>query len=218
MRRSLRLLASVATRSTYEAGHPTGLTGLYTHKSPRSTLLYLYSTTLDRLKEFPEGSVYRASTEALTKHRMNIIESVKPAGLTEWQQRVSQLCDKYPEAVRRIKTLEGTSQDDFNIIYYEPAPEQQWRSEDDRVNAEYKRRPQPEGPREFSEVSDRGRELARDTVKEEASRIHIEAEPALTMEQIGEVEQRIGAGLIEEIIKVAEGEKELAGTLREAQV
>ena len=70
----------------------------------------------------------------------------------------------------------------------------------------------------YNEVADRGPQLARDVVAEEASRIHIEAEPSLTMEQIGEVEQAIGAGLIEEVIQVAEGELELAAKMGEWKV
>ncbi|KAG9622147.1 hypothetical protein KCU64_g20939, partial [Aureobasidium melanogenum] len=66
MRASSRLLAQASRFLT--PGAPTGLTGVLTHAAPRSTLLYLYNSTLDKLKQFPEHSVYRQSTEALTKH------------------------------------------------------------------------------------------------------------------------------------------------------
>ena len=214
MRPALRLFAAV---SKYEPGLPTGLTGLLTHNSPRSTLLYLYSATLDRLQQMPEHSVYRKSTEALTKHRMRIVESTKPPGLAEWQQRVAPLVDAHPDAFRRVKALAG-AKEDYNIVYREPEPEAQFRDEDEKVNVAYKSRPQPEGPVFDYEVADRGPQLARDMVAEEASRIHIEAEPSMTMEQIGEVEQAIGAGLIEEVIQVAEGELELAGKMGEWKV
>lgn len=217
MRPALRLLASVTKSSAYEPGLPTGITGLLTHKSPRSTLLYLYSSTLDKLKEFPESSVYRQSTEALTRHRMSIVESIQPAGLSEWQNRVSKLVDQHPQAFKRIPVTTG-SKSDFNIVYHAPDPVLTWRTEDQRVNAAYKAKPQAEGPQEFEDVKDRGKELARDMVAEEASLIQIEPEPQLSLEQVGEVEQRIGAGLIEEVIAVARGEKELATVMMENEV
>ena len=98
MRNTLRLLAAVKPGRYLEAGNPTGLTGLFTHPAPRSTLLYLYGATLDKLKAFPDHSVYRQSTEALIKHRMNIIESIKPEGYDEWAKKAAEKLEKYPEA------------------------------------------------------------------------------------------------------------------------
>lgn len=58
------------------SGYPTGLTGLYQHPNPRPALIALYNHTLDFLKtEFPANSVYRQSVEALTKNRLQIVES-----------------------------------------------------------------------------------------------------------------------------------------------
>jgi NADH dehydrogenase (ubiquinone) 1 alpha subcomplex subunit 5 len=73
MRASARLLTRYL-----EAGRPTGLTGLLTHPAPRAALLSIYGTTLDKLKAIPETSVYRQSVEALTKHRMAIVEGMVP--------------------------------------------------------------------------------------------------------------------------------------------
>ncbi|KAK3718405.1 hypothetical protein LTR37_005219 [Vermiconidia calcicola] len=217
MRPALRLLAQVSRSNIYEAGHPTGLTGLLTHYSPRSTLLYLYSTTLDKLRaDFPESSVYRQSCEAMTRKRMSVVESVKPAGLSEWQQRVSKLVDQHPEAFKRVKTTDGSGE--VNIIYHAPSPNSAFATRDDEVNAEYKKRPQQEGPQEQEDVSGRGIELTRDMHAEEVDRLRVEMEPPLTMEQIGEVEQRIGAGLIEEVIAVAQGERELVDVMSENKV
>lgn len=98
MKNTLRLLAAVKPGRYLEAGNPTGLTGLLTHPAPRSTLLYLYGATLDKLKAFPDYSVYRQSTEALTKHRMSIIESIKPEGYDEWAKKAAEKIEKYPEA------------------------------------------------------------------------------------------------------------------------
>lgn len=98
MRNTIRLLASVKSGRYLEAGNPTGLTGLFTHPAPRSTLLYLYGATLDKLKAFPDHSVYRQSVEALTRHRMEIIESIKPEGYDEWAKKAAEKIEKFPEA------------------------------------------------------------------------------------------------------------------------
>jgi NADH dehydrogenase (ubiquinone) 1 alpha subcomplex subunit 5 len=100
MRRTLRLLANVKPGRYLEAGRPTGLTGLYTHNSPRSTLLYLYNSTLEKIQAAPESSLYRQSIEALTKHRMSIVAAQEPPGFKEWQQRASKVIDESPEGFK----------------------------------------------------------------------------------------------------------------------
>jgi NADH dehydrogenase (ubiquinone) 1 alpha subcomplex subunit 5 len=104
MRQTSRLLAAVKPARYLEAGTPTGLTGLFTHAAPRSTLIYLYSRTLDKLKQLPESSVYRQSTEALTKHRLKIINSVVPAGFEEWLAKAKKIIAEHPEV---FNTPEG---------------------------------------------------------------------------------------------------------------
>lgn len=96
MRTASRLLAQVKPARFLEAGNPTGLTGLYTHPAPRSTLLYLYNFTLDKLKAIPEHSIYRQSAERIIQHRMNIVESIKPQGYDEWAERAKRMVEKYP--------------------------------------------------------------------------------------------------------------------------
>lgn len=108
MRRTFRLLASVKPARYLEAGTPTGLTGLYTHPSPRSTLLFLYSTTLDKLKAVPEHSVYRQSVEALTKHRMAIVEGAVPPGYDEWAAKARKLL---ADEIEQKKTREALAQE-----------------------------------------------------------------------------------------------------------
>jgi NADH dehydrogenase (ubiquinone) 1 alpha subcomplex subunit 5 len=104
MRRTSRLLAAVKPARYLEAGTPTGLTGLFTHAAPRSTLIYIYSSTLDKLKQLPESSIYRQSTEALTKHRLNIVNSVVPAGFEEWSAKAKKIIAEHPEV---FNTPEG---------------------------------------------------------------------------------------------------------------
>lgn len=83
-----------------EAGTPTGLTGLWTHSTPRSTLLYLYGSTLNKLQSIPETSMYRQSVEATTKHRMALVEKTVPPGYDEWAARARELVSKNREQFR----------------------------------------------------------------------------------------------------------------------
>ncbi len=92
---------------------------------------------------------------------MSIVESIKPEGLSEWQERVGKLADDYPDAIKRVKAINGEG---YNIVYREPPPEQHWRSEDDKVNAPYKAKPQLEGPQFEEDVADRGKALVRDVI------------------------------------------------------
>ena len=85
------MLANIKPARYLEAGNPTGLTGVYTHGSPRSSLLYLYGTTLDKLKAAPESSLYRQSVEALTKHRMAIVAAAHPPGWEEWNTKIQKI-------------------------------------------------------------------------------------------------------------------------------
>ena len=105
MRRTFRLLASVKPARYLEAGTPTGLTGLYTHPSPRSTLLFLYSSTLDQLKAVPQHAVYRQCVEALTKHRMSIVEATVPPGYDEWAARARRILDTEAEQAKAREVL-----------------------------------------------------------------------------------------------------------------
>jgi NADH dehydrogenase (ubiquinone) 1 alpha subcomplex subunit 5 len=107
MRRTFRQLAAVNPSQYLESGAPTGLTGLPTHPSPRSALMYLYSRTLDKLAQFPESSLYRQSTEALTKHRMSIVSSVEPEGFAVWKQKAQKIMDEHPGTFKKEANVEG---------------------------------------------------------------------------------------------------------------
>lgn len=97
MRRTYRQLAAVKPSKYVEVGSPTGLTGLFAHPTPRATLCYLYASTLDKLKQFPESSLYRQSTEALTQHRLNIINAIEPVGYKEWEAKAKEIMTQNPE-------------------------------------------------------------------------------------------------------------------------
>uniref|UniRef100_A0A093XS61 NADH-ubiquinone oxidoreductase 29.9 kDa subunit, mitochondrial n=1 Tax=Talaromyces marneffei PM1 TaxID=1077442 RepID=A0A093XS61_TALMA len=108
MRPALRLLANVKPARYLEPFAPTGLTGLVTHPSPRPTLIFLYTQTLEKLKQFPESSAYRQSVEALTRHRLQIVESAKPPGFDEWLQRVKKVVAENPERFAKARLANGT--------------------------------------------------------------------------------------------------------------
>lgn len=108
MRAAARLLASVKQARYLEPGAPTGLTGLRTHASPRSTLLHHYTATLDKLQQMPESSVYRQATEALTRHRLKVIEEIEPKGWKQWQETVLDKVQSDPDAYQITRTSAGT--------------------------------------------------------------------------------------------------------------
>jgi len=53
----------------------TGITGLEVHHDPIPHLIQTYQTTLERLSAIPETSVYRQGVEALTRHKLNIVQA-----------------------------------------------------------------------------------------------------------------------------------------------
>ncbi|KAL2153098.1 hypothetical protein VTH82DRAFT_4253 [Thermothelomyces myriococcoides] len=222
MRATFRLLAAVRPAARYlEPGTPTGLAGLTTHPSPRSTLLYLYSTTLEKLKAVPEHSVYRQSVEALTKHRMGIVESVVPPGYDEWAAKARKLLSEHPEfeakgndsvdGARAIKVERGGR---AFVVRRIPQKEdmryEEWDGEKDEGS-------ELEGSRTLEEKQDLKHIFGRQDISD-ADHVEFEPEPQLTADQVEELENKIGAGLIEEVIQVAEGELKLVDTMIEHRV
>lgn len=109
MRATSRLSAAVKSASKYlDQNVPTGLTGLSTHPSPRPALIYTYRQTLNKLAQIPKGSVYRNSTEALTRQRLEIVESTKPEGYEKWLERVRKQIDASPAAYSRLLNKDGS--------------------------------------------------------------------------------------------------------------
>jgi NADH dehydrogenase (ubiquinone) 1 alpha subcomplex subunit 5 len=213
MRPSLRLLATASR--ILEPYTPTGIAGLTTHPAPRSALLYLYTNTLNKLKALPASSAYRQSTEALTKHRLAIVEGTKPEGFQEWLERIEKLKEQNPELEKLVgKDINGIAAKGyvFNLHFkkqedvLDQNADEEWDGEVDFA--------EPEGAREVHEKAHQAEMLKPDPTV----RTVWEPEPPLTAEQIGAIEQKIGAGLIEEVIQVAEGELKLVDTLAESKV
>ncbi|KAK4992722.1 hypothetical protein LTR50_000845 [Elasticomyces elasticus] len=218
MKSTIRLYA--AASRFLEPGAPTGLTGVFTHPSPRSTLLYLYSTTLSKLAQLPQSSVYRQSTEALTKHRLSIVQATKPEGLSAWQDRVKAQIESDPAAKSAFQRIENPEKGaaggpgSHEMVYRaqaDPELPEEW-------DGEEVMRPMAEGPTTEYARRGQGAMLSKEVGADEAKVLRIEPEPPLTAEQIDEVEQKIGAGLIEEVIMVAEGERKLIDVMLESKV
>ncbi|KAK1755789.1 ETC complex I subunit conserved region-domain-containing protein [Echria macrotheca] len=279
MRRTFRLLASVKPARYLEAGAPTGLTGLYTHPSPRSALLFLYSSTLDKLRAVPEHSVYRQSVEALTKHRMALVEATVPPGHEEWASRARTVLAAELEHARKRSALTAeldkaekelaanaatTNEHDKNKALRVAAMRKMLAelppvegdvvlsvSNNNDVAVRVERNgqnffirhlatPRDQRDREWDgafEAKEQGlrtlketqimKESLEESLRKELVGEKLEAppalpalgpEPQLTADQISELETKIGAGLIEEVIQVAEGELKLVDVMVQAKV
>jgi NADH dehydrogenase (ubiquinone) 1 alpha subcomplex subunit 5 len=233
------MLAAVKPARYLEAGNPTGITGLFTHPAPRSTLIYLYSSTLEKLKQLPESSVYRQSTEALTRNRLKIISSVVPAGFEEWAAKAKKIVAEHPEVFntpeggvdyakgRHLKeTFDGRS---FVTTKIDNEPDEindEWDGDEDLE-------PVLEGTRTTAERKSQAA-LGMKRPGEDEKQIKWDPEPPLSADQyvvarsptssitnaahrISDVENQIGAGLIEEVIEVAEGELKLVQAMTKAK-
>ncbi|KAI1757199.1 ETC complex I subunit conserved region-domain-containing protein [Xylaria castorea] len=224
MRRTLRLLANVKPARYLDAGNPTGLTGLYTHSSPRSSLLFLYSHTLEKLQKFPKSSLYRSSAEAQTKHRMAIVEAAVPPGYKEWAERAQKVIEENPDefniassakvdGAKAIKVTLGGS-----VFVHRTDPqakdprEEEWDGERDDGEG-------TEGLRGAEEREDpRLNSMYERKPLEIPNQVKWEPEPQMTADQVEEIENKIGAGLIEEVVQMAESELKLIDILHEAKV
>ncbi|KAF9453778.1 Ndufa5, NADH-ubiquinone oxidoreductase subunit [Macrolepiota fuliginosa MF-IS2] len=64
------------TRPLYQVlKKTTGITGLAVHQNPLPELAKTYESTLSILSTIPQTSVYRQGTEALTRHKLNIVQA-----------------------------------------------------------------------------------------------------------------------------------------------
>ncbi|EIW86672.1 NADH2 dehydrogenase [Coniophora puteana RWD-64-598 SS2] len=71
MFRLTRPLFQVARKTT------TGITGLAVHPNPLPELRTTYESTLSVLASIPATSVYRQGVEALTKHKLSIVQNAE---------------------------------------------------------------------------------------------------------------------------------------------
>ncbi|KAL8822871.1 MAG: hypothetical protein Q9170_008383, partial [Blastenia crenularia] len=152
--------------------------------------------------------VYRQSAEAITTHRLRIIEAVKPPGYDAWAERARQFVKERPETFGENVDLGGV------LIGAELRREKvvgdvEW-------DGEKKVPPMLAGSRSEVEKNARLRQImkARSLGPELKG---WETEPALEAGQIADIEEKIGGGLIEEVIQVAEGEHQLVDVMLESK-
>jgi len=217
MRATSRLFATVKSASKYlEPNTPTGLTGLPTHPSPRPALIYTYRQTLKNLKQLPESSVYRQSAEALTKHRLEIVDAVKPEGYEQWLERVRKQIQANPKAYSALMNEDGSlgsakqhveSVDNWDGKITRAAAQHE--GTNNQALAEAKLRAIQD---DFRQAELEEKEGYQPTVDD------LEVEPPLTRDQIDGIEKKIGAGLIEEVVQVAEAELDLVDEMLQHQV
>jgi len=224
MRTSLRRLAAVKPARYLTPGVPTGLTGLYTHPAPRSTIIFLYTSILEKLSFFPTNSVYRQSTEAVAKSRLAAAESIIPDGFMEWMEKTNQIMKEHPEV---FTTPEGgiPHEEDKYVKkavgqrhFVEVKPEKELDLDNDEWDGEVDGGPVLEGNRTTGERRGQAAHLGRERPGSDEKTVRLDPQPQLTAEQIEELERRIGAGLIEEVIQVAEGELKLVDVMYKAKV
>ncbi|KAF2196504.1 NADH-ubiquinone oxidoreductase 29.9 kd subunit precursor [Delitschia confertaspora ATCC 74209] len=213
MRAASRLLASVKPGQLLQPGTPTGLCGLRTHPSPRSTLLYLYNSTLEKLSQLPENSVYRQSTEALTKHRLKIIEATKPKGWDQWQERLGMILDEDPTGYN-VKTYRVGKEIIVLDGFKQGLP--------DHRKKEKPKSMVPEGVRHVEDRRNFGARLSGADKgyepEHDLKRPALDPEPMFTTDQVSYLESQFGAGLIEEVIQVAEDEHTLVDEMAKSKV
>ncbi|MCJ1445214.1 MAG: hypothetical protein MMC23_005719 [Stictis urceolatum] len=223
MQATKRLFATITTASGASAaryltpGNPTGLTGLLTHPSPRATLIQIYTRTLSALTQLPPSSAYRASTEALTKHRLSIVQSITPQNYTAWRARASKLIEEHPE---QFVGITGSAPKELVPEWVEASI-----CARDVVGMSGVEREEQEWDGEgFVEMQEGGGESEGNFRKGESGpvssggRVGWEPSPALEAAQVGELEERLGAGLVEEVIEVARGEERLVRVLGKERV
>ncbi|PWN22939.1 hypothetical protein BCV69DRAFT_296907 [Microstroma glucosiphilum] len=75
--------AGTSAPSTVRSRISTHITGLDVHPAPLSALKETYESTLSLLKTHPENSVYRQATEAITNHRLAVLQSIQGAEAKE---------------------------------------------------------------------------------------------------------------------------------------
>lgn len=186
MRPALRLFAAV--RGTIEPGTPTGLTGLLTHPAPRSTLMYLYSTTLTKLQKIPESSVYRQSVEALTKKRLAIVEAQTAPGHYAWLDTMRYRIDEFQQAQKAagLEPIAENLQYAGNEFFLASLGSREVDEREVEWNGEPVVEPTLEGPRSGAELAKQQAQIdqfAKTEGEKQRFRLKLDPEPLLTKDQ-----------------------------------
>lgn len=172
---------------------PTGITGVLTHPHPRPALIALYNHTLNVLATLPSHSIYRQSTENLTKARLEAVRSVTPHGLAEFQAKA------------------GTAESDIRnvAVYMRQALNHHLANTEHQGNKNYV----AEELKHWGNIP-----IPANVDTKFEAETGIELEPQLQAEQVEELENKIGEGLIEEVIEEGWGELKCVEVMKEDAV
>ncbi|KAL0634689.1 hypothetical protein Q9L58_006354 [Maublancomyces gigas] len=221
MRPTLRLLtARLAPFS------PTGLTGLLTHPNPRPTLIALYNHTLTLLSQLPAHSVYRQSTENLTRQRLNLVEAVKPAEYEAYKQELEAAKERAGMKDRKDSAFQlGLAVTQTRSVLEDLVRESSDMTVRDYFATETGRWSFPPMPGPATVLKEKPAEapphgaLFGPGTSEESPAIPLfPVEPQLTEEQVSGLEEKFGGGLIEEVIDQGWAELNLVEDMHAAKV
>ncbi|KAF8460435.1 hypothetical protein BDZ91DRAFT_739320 [Kalaharituber pfeilii] len=199
---------------------PTGLTGLLSHPCPRPTLIAVYNATLTLLNTLPPTSVYRISTINLTNARLNTVASFIPPAIQAYNAthidpilpalESSAEAAGWPKSKLHAAIAAAQIRAAFESLR-STVPEnpegadldaQSWlektlRDEERNLGEALDVTALPNSP-EATPTSDATVKIPK-----------LPVEPALTAEQVSELEQKLDAGLIEEVVNQSMAEMNL---------
>ncbi|CAD6885216.1 unnamed protein product [Tilletia controversa] len=122
----------------------TEIFGINVHPSPLTELRETYKSTLSTLNALPEGTVYRQATEALTSHRLSVIENALSQNKTINEDVIKSVEDKLD--VGLIEEVVMQANDELGLVakmidwkasepLEHPPPAGQWKYFDMREEA-----------------------------------------------------------------------------------
>jgi len=104
----------------------TGIFGLPVHPNPRPHLIKTYNDTLAALSRLPTVAVYRQATEALTKHRLSIVESTENVSEIEKKIDAGQIEQIITQAEDELRLVPKVEEWKPWEPLQEPPPKGQW--------------------------------------------------------------------------------------------
>ncbi|KAI8849219.1 ETC complex I subunit conserved region-domain-containing protein [Chytridium lagenaria] len=99
------MFSSRVLRQVVKLKETTGIYGIPVHPNPRPELISLYHKLLSNVDRIPAHSVYRKSVEAMTKHRLQIVEA---------EESVSKIEAKIDNG--QIEELIKQAEDEINLL------------------------------------------------------------------------------------------------------
>ncbi|KAJ1679020.1 hypothetical protein EV182_002893 [Spiromyces aspiralis] len=105
----------------------TGIWGIPVVENPRPQLIALYNETLKLIKDkIPETAVYRQSVEAITRHRLNVVEKHEDVETIESLLNGGQIEELIMAAKDELELVAKVAEWKAWEPLEEPAPPGQW--------------------------------------------------------------------------------------------